>query len=181
MRTLSTIVALAFLLIPACFAQKQVEAEPYLLAPYAMNKQAAVTLPDFTMLRGKVVAGDADKIVILGKDGKRIEVPTDKIHLLQVRQPRRSNKLDFVGSLIGGIGLGFAGSYAGKQAGMHIHSDGSAGRVGPITGGLSFGFLGGMLGKYVIRHAVTEQVIYTLSPDVSPSPPQQPSTQPARR
>lgn len=181
MRSRLAIVVAAALIGPAAFAQKQEDAEPYLITPYTMNKQASVTLADFSKVTGKVVGGDDEKVVLLQPGGKRTEVPTRKIQLVQYQRPRRSNKLDFLGSLIGGIGLGYAGSTIGKHAAMSIRSDGTPGRIGPITGGVGFGFLGGMIGKHLIRHAVKEQVTLTLVPEGASPAATAPAPAPAKK
>jgi len=180
-RILISVLAAA-VIAPLALAQKQEEAESYLVAPYTLNKMTRVTLPDYSTLRGKVVGGDEDKIVVLGQDGKRTDVPTSKIQLVQFRRQRRSNKIEFLASLAGGMSLGFAGSTIGKHAAMSIRSDKAPGRIGPIVGGVGLGFLGGYIGKRLARHAVTEEVTLTLAPEggtSSPAAPKPAASKPA--
>lgn len=156
--------------------------EDFLVVPTTRGKTVDFTLKDHTIVTGKVVGGDDEKVVIQDAKGARTELPLAKVLVLQFRRAKRSGKLDFAGSLAGGIGLGVAGAAAGRQIGQNIHSDGSAGRAAPLAGGVGLGFLGGYLGKVIVRHLATEQVTLTVISAEEPAPkPPQPQPPPARK
>lgn len=152
----TTLVALLLAALTA-LGQAEEEVETYLVAPYTLNKAVTVITTDGKKLEGKVVTGDDDKIVLQRPTGP-MDLPTGQIQLLRFRRPKRSTKLDFVGSLIGGVGLGMAGAAIGKEVAKSIRDDDSPGRIGPIVGGIALGFVGGYVGRAIVRRAVTEEV-----------------------
>jgi len=147
---------IAILALPA-LAQVREELDSYLVAPYTMNRKVALTTRDFTKLEGKVVGGDEDKVIVEQKGG-RVEVPVGQIYLVQLRRPRRSAKVDFIGNLIGGVGLGLAGAAIGREAAESIRGEGDPGRAGPVVGGIVLGFAGGYLGKEIARRLASQEV-----------------------
>ncbi len=154
------------------------EVEPYLVTPITQGHHASFTLDDKSMVSGKVVGGTDQTVIVADESGKRSEIPVTRVRALQFQRPRRSTKLDFLGSVIGSVSLGFAGAAIGRTAAEHIHSDHTAGTAGPMIGGLTFGFLGGYLGQKIIRHAVKEDVRLTVPAEAPPVPAQSRLTPP---
>lgn len=157
MKTVCSIAAVLLLLASPAIAQVTEEVEPYLVAPFVTNKVVSVVTTERRKIEGKVIKGDENKIVV-NQGGSPVELPVSKILLVQFRRPKRSARNDFLGSVIGGVGLGFAGAAIGREAAQSIRSDGRAGRVGPIVGGIAFGFAGGQIGRWLMRRSVKEEV-----------------------
>lgn len=142
---------------PLALAGSQEDVESYLVAPYTTGKTVTVTMAGGKKVEGKVVSGDDDKITVQQSSGP-VNVPVTQIASVELRRPKRSIKLDFIGNMIGGLGFGFAGAAVGKKAAENIREDHTSGKAGPIIGGVVFGFAGSYLGRYLVRHMAAEQV-----------------------
>ena len=142
---------------PLALAGSQEEVETYLVAPYTTGKMVTVMMAGGKKVEGKVVSGDDEKITVQQSSGP-LNVPVTQIESVELRRPKRSTKLDFIGNMIGGLGFGFAGAAIGKKAAENIRGDHTSGKVGPIVGGVVFGFAGSYLGRYMVRHMAAEQV-----------------------
>ena len=162
MKIACTVLLLLLLAAPAACAQVREEIETYLVAPYTVNKVVTVTMTDGRKLKGMVLSGDDDKIVVAQKDGS-VELATANILNIRLPRPSSSVKVNFAGNLIGGVGLGFAGAAIGKEMAKAIRDDGSPGKIGPLLGGIALGFAGGYLGREVARQAAYQEVILTVS------------------
>jgi hypothetical protein len=145
------------LAVPLALAGTQEDVESYLVAPYTTGKMVTVTMAGGKKVEGKVVSGDDEKITVL-QSGGSVNVPVDQIASVELRRPKRSAKLDFIGNMVGGLGFGFAGAAVGKKAAENIRGDHTSGKAGPIVGGVVFGFAGSYLGRYLVRHMAAEQV-----------------------
>jgi len=163
MRALYSIIAGLLAVAPAVLAQVTEEVEGYLVAPYTLNKQVTVITTDRRKIEGKVIKGDADTLSI-DQRGTTVELPTNRVLIVTFRRPKRSGKIDFLGSLAGGVALGFAGAAIGRESAKAIRSDGTPGRVGPIAGGVAAGFIGGRLGRSLARRAFKEEVTLKVTP-----------------
>lgn len=179
MRTLYSIVAGLLLVAPAVLAQVTEEVEGYLVTPYTLNKQVTVITTDRRKIEGKVIKGDADRVFI-NQGGTMVELQTNRILTVTLRRPKRSGKIDFLGSLIGGVALGFAGAAIGKESAKGIRSDGTPGRVGPIVGGVAAGFIGGRLGRSLARRALKEEVTLKVTPEGEQPPSGSPAPTPRK-
>jgi len=164
MRALYSVVAGLLLVAPAVLAQVTEEVEGYLVTPYTLNKQVTVITTDRRKIEGKVIKGDADRLLI-DQRGVPVELQTNRILTVTLRRPKRSGKIDFLGSLIGGVALGFAGAAIGRESAKVLRSDGTPGRVGPIVGGVGAGFAGSRLGQYLARRAIKEEVTLKVTPE----------------
>jgi hypothetical protein len=160
----ATLVVLLFCACaPAAMAQDEIEA--YLVAPFTMGKAVTVNTNDGRRIHGVVVSGDDTKIVV-ERPGDRTEVATNRISSVKIGRASNSPTLTAVGSVIGGVGLGFAGAALGKSAGIAWHDDRQPGRALPVIGGVVFGLFSGWLGGKVARNAGWEQVTLKVTPGI---------------
>ena len=141
MRSLSLSALLCVLFLSTAYGATEEEIETYLIAPFTKDHDVTLTLRDGKKVQGRVTSGDDSKIVVQQASGNA-EIATSEITSVHFRRAKRSARTDFIGSLVGGVGMGFAGGAIGRTIAKNIRDDGTSGRVGPVVGGLVLGMAG---------------------------------------